>query len=294
MVITKTDKMINDNTYIFDGKFMNISRFLSVYIIENEGMRIMIDTPQKNYVRKFLKLLQELELYPIHKIILTHSHVDHIGGATRMKKMIKDVDVEIMASKNAIENLKNPAKMNEIFGFIPNSVETVTSLNDGDIIDVNGLELKIFNLFGHTMDSIGILDTKNRNLYPGDAIMIRWNNETFIPTFFPPDFHEHEYLNTFQKLKDIRSEYDSISLPHFGTHKNGDVDKILDEMVELYLRSKEAFINWHKSELTIEEITLKYCEVFLPNSKKITKEKALKWKMIFKWLIESLELSGFI
>lgn len=294
MVIIRADGKINENTYLFDGKFMNLPGLLSVYIIENDGIRVMIDSPQESYVRKFLKIIQEYELYPIHKIVLTHSHCDHISGAAKVRRMIKDVDVEILASENAIDNLKNPEKMNDAFGIKVKPVENVTRLKEGEIINLNGLELEILNLFGHTMDSIGILDRKNKNLYPGDSIMIRFDNETFIPIYFPPDHQESEQLKTFQKLKNMRNEYDSISLPHYGVWKDDDRDKILNEMEDLYNKSKEAFRNWYKENPSIKDITLMYRDRFIPNSKVFTKENIMNIKFFIKLLIESLKLSGFI
>ena len=208
--------------------------------------------------------------------------------------MGKDVDVEIFASESAIDNLKNPEKMNDAFGIKVKPVENVMRLKEGEIININGLELEILNLFGHTMDSIGILDRKNKNLYPGDSIMIRFDNETFIPSYFPPDHHELEQLKTFQKLKNMRNEYDSISLPHYGVWKDEDKDKILNEMEDLYNKSKEAFINWYKENPSIEEITLKYRDRFIPNSKVLTKENIMNNRFFIKLLLESLKLSGFI
>jgi len=294
MVRTKADRRVNDNTYLFDGMLLNIPRFLGVYIIENEGMRVMIDTPADFYVRKFLKQLQELDLYPIHKIVITHSHFDHMGGAAKIKRMIKNVDVEVLASVNGLDNLKNPERMNDVFGFNPTPVDNATGLKEGDIIDVNGLKLEVLDLSGHTMDCIGILDKKNRTLFPSDISMIRWDHDTFIPTNFPPDFHESEFLKSLQKIKERRDEYDLLSVPHYGAWKGDDKDKLLDHIEDLYFKSKEAFVEWYKDNLSIDDIVLNYCEKFIPNSKKITKENSMNLKMVFEWLIESLKISGFI
>ncbi|MFX1275956.1 MAG: MBL fold metallo-hydrolase [Promethearchaeota archaeon] len=294
MVFINKDGKINESTYLFDGKYMNFPHFISIYIIENDGERMMIDSPQGTYVRKFLKNLQELGLYPIHKILLTHSHCDHISGAAKTRRMIKEVDVEILASENAIHNLKNPEKMNDIFNIKEPPVENVIGLKDGEIINLRGLELEVINLFGHTMDSIGIHDKKNRNLFSGDSIMTKQDNETFFPSYSPPDFHESEQLKVFQKLKNMRKEFDSISLSHYGFWKDDDKDKILNEMDTLYHESKEAFVKWYKENPSITDITLKYHDKFIPNSKRFTRESIMGFRFYFDWLIKSLKLSGFI
>ena len=291
MVIINSEGKFNENTYLFDGKVMGVPNFLSVYIIENDGLRLMVDTPGELYVRKFIKKLQELGIYPIHKILLTHSHCDHIYGAEKLKQLVKEVEVEILASENAVENLKNPEKMNDIYKVKVNPIKNVIPLKDGDVIDLNGLELSILNLFGHTMDSIGIIDKKNRNLFPGDAIIFRTDYETFTPMFMPPDFHESELLKTFQKVRNMRNEYASISLPHYGVWKDNDKDKLLDEMEDLYHKPKKALIEWYNNKFSIEELSIKFCDTFIPNS---TKESRKLLQFFIGLLIESLKISGFV
>ena len=63
-------------------------------------------------------------------------------------------------------SLRNPEKMNGVFGYkVPPIEGDVTALKEGDIIDLNGLELKVFDFFGHTQDCIAILDESNKNLF---------------------------------------------------------------------------------------------------------------------------------
>ena len=100
---------------------------------------MLIDTSSELSVRKSVNKMKELGLYPIHKILLTHSHWDHIQGVNKIKKMMKESEVEVLASERAIENLKNPQIINEGFGYEANPVENVTPLKDGEIINLNGL-----------------------------------------------------------------------------------------------------------------------------------------------------------
>lgn len=294
MVFINSEGKFNENTYLFDGRGMNIPKFLSVYVIENEGMRLMIDTPQEQFTRKFIKKLQEFGAYPIHKIVLTHSHFDHVTGTGKLRKLTKETDIEVLASANAIENLKNPEKMNNVFGMKISPIENVTPLKDGEIIDLNGLKLEVINLFGHTMDAIGIYDRKNKNLFPGCAVMNKYDHETFTPPFMPPDFNETEQLKTFQKLRNMKDELNSICLAHYGVWQDDDKDKTLNEMEELYYKTKKALIEWYIENPSIEDITLKYHARFIPNSKSHTKENIKVIQFMIDVLIESLKMNGFI
>ncbi|MHA1240602.1 MAG: MBL fold metallo-hydrolase, partial [Promethearchaeota archaeon] len=72
---------------------MGMPKFLSIYVIENNGMRLMIDVGETLKTRKIIKKLKDFGLYPIHKIVLTHSHWDHAQGISKLYNSMKDLDV---------------------------------------------------------------------------------------------------------------------------------------------------------------------------------------------------------
>ena len=273
---------------------MGMPKFLSIYVIENDGMRLMIDVGETVKARKVIKKLKDFGLYPIHKIVLTHSHWDHAQGISKLYNSMKDLDVEVLASENAVENLQHPEKMVKGFeGFdevYPFEGE-ITPLKEGDIIDINGLELEVLNLFGHTMDSIGLFDKTNKNLFAGDAAINRLDQDAFFVPLMPPDFHEQELLKTFNKLRDMRSDMNSISLSHFGVWKDKHLEQILDEMEDQYFKVKDSLIEWYNENPSIDFITNKYCRTLIPNSK--------FWNQMFftfnvEMMINGLKLSGLL
>ena len=86
MVFISTEGKFNENSYLIDGLLFNIEKIYSVYVIENNGMRMLIDTTSENATIKIIEKLKKMDLYPIHKILLTHSHMDHIQGVNLLKK----------------------------------------------------------------------------------------------------------------------------------------------------------------------------------------------------------------
>ncbi len=273
---------------------MGMPKFLSIYVIENKGMRLMIDVGETLKARKVIKKLKDFGLYPIHKIVLTHSHWDHAQGISKLYNSMKDLDVEVLASENAVKNLKYPEKMIKGFeGFdevYPFEGE-ITPLKEGDKIDINGLELEVLNFFGHTMDSIGLFDKTNKNLFAGDAAINRLDQDAFFVPLMPPDFHEQELLKTFNKLRNMRSELNSISLSHFGVWKDKHLEQILDEMEDLYFKVKGSLIEWYNENPSIDFITSKYCRALIPNSK-FWNEKFFTFNV--EMMINGLKLSGLL
>jgi len=272
---------------------MGVPKLLSIYIIENDGMRLMIDVGDALKARTNIKKLKDLGLYPIHKIVLSHSHWDHAQGLTKLIKLMKDFDVEVLASENAIDNLRHPDKINEGLGdhtAFPFEGE-ITPLKEGDTIDLNGLELEVMNFFGHTMDSIALFDKSNRNIFMGDAVSMRLDQDAFYSPLMPADFHEKELLQSFKKLRNMRNSLSSISLAHFGVWKDTHFEQILDEMEDFYFKVKSFLIEQHNKNPSISIITSNYCKTLIPNSK--------NWnETIFEFLVDDmingLKLSGFI
>jgi len=293
IVIINSEGKFADNYYLIDGMTMGMQKFLSIYIIENNGMRVMIDAGQTSTARKLVKKLKDFGLYPIHKIILTHSHWDHAHGISKLHSLMKDIDVEVLASKNAVENLKHPEKMIKGFeGFEGGPpFEEVIPLNEGEIIDINGLELEVINIFGHTMDIIALFDKSNRNIFVGDAILNRLDEDAFFVPLMPPDFHEEELLKTFNKLRNMKNELSSISLGHFGVWKDNHFEQILNEMEDLYFKVKNSLIKWYNENPSIDSITNKYFKTLIPNSK-YWNERGFAF--MIGMMINGLKLSGFI
>ena len=87
-------------------------------------MRLMIDSGDALKVRANIKKLKEFGLYPIHKVVLTHTHWDHAQGLPKLIKQMKDSEVEVLASENAIDNLKHPEKIKNIVD-LPASKEDI-------------------------------------------------------------------------------------------------------------------------------------------------------------------------
>ena len=306
MVFIYEEGKFNDNSFLVDGVLFGAPGSLALYVIENNGSRILIDTSTVDNAKRIIEKLKTYKIYPIHKILLTHSHWDHVAGVQELKALMPEVEIEVLASENAINNLKKPSVMNDIFETIRpvamkdafdatvEPIEDVTPLKEGDKIDLNGLELEVFNFFGHTMDSIALLDEKNRNIFTGDAILNKSGDLYVQPTFMPPEFNESEMLKTFQKLRDIKDKLNSIAIAHYGVYKDGDFEVYLEEMEEIHFKTKSSIIQWYKENLSSREIALKYYGTYVSSSEMLENEALDSLEMNIRWLIEGLKLSGFI
>ncbi len=215
---------------------------------------------------------------------------------------MKNTEIELLASEKAIENLKKPNIMNDVFendlwDTQAQPVEDVTPLKEGDIIDLNGLKLEVLNFFGHSTDSIAIYDKSNLNIFVGDAIMNKRDNNPMTPPIMPPDFSEPLLLKTFQKLREMEDKLNSICLAHFGVMTENDFRKILEEMEEFYYKAKDSIIKWYKEDPSVEYIASKYLENIIPFMQNYDVPMELiqmAVQMTVGWAIKALKISGFI
>ena len=290
----KEEGQFNENSYLIDAEFMKLKGTLSIYVIENDGMRMLIDVGETLAARKVVKKLKVMNLFPIHKILFTHAHWDHIQALPRILKQMEGVDVEILAHKKALPILKDPEEMNEFFEYPVEPIENVTPLNANDIIDINGFELEILELFGHTQDSIGVYDKVHNNIFVGDAIIDHIDKDTYTPVLYGPHFDEKSLLKTYEKLDEMKNKLNSISLAHFGVYTGADFIELVDSVKEKYFKAKDSIIKWYSENLDIDYVTEKYQENIIPNSKIFPKENlgGIHWFM--DQHIKTLKAVGFI
>jgi len=232
MTAIRSPGKINDDTILIDANMMGIPRILSIYLIEGEKT-CLIDTGTHIEARKTLRQLKELKKFPPDIIILTHSHWDHVQGVPFLTQRARKEgkEIQILALADAIPNLKDQS-FNAVFETGPfNNIEDVIyPLKEGDIIDLGGINLKIFEAPGHLDDEIAILDQKNKNLFVGDVLGMKVTDTVFVPPFMPPQWDPTAYLKTINKFKKIN--YDTLCLAHFGYIYGVEAKTILDESLQ--------------------------------------------------------------
>jgi glyoxylase-like metal-dependent hydrolase (beta-lactamase superfamily II) len=253
---------INKDTNLIDVTMWGVPGVTCIYLIKG-GKTCLIDGGTSSEARFLIKELEKLSAFPPDIIIITHSHWEHTQAIPRFLKKATQMgkEIEVMASKNAIPLLKDQS-WNDIFnaGSCQN-IEDVIPLKEGDIIDLNSIILKIFEVPGHTQDSIAILDEKNKNIFVGDALGIKIDDKIYAPAFMPPFCNREAFLKSIDKIKKIN--YKTLSLPHFGCIKDEEAKTILDEAVSVWDKWWKLFEKNEKRLDDVEYMTNQIKENFL-------------------------------
>jgi len=116
----------------------------------------------------------------ITKVIVTHYHMDHAGGAARFRELI---GVEVVAPADAADALRTGDEravaldVAKAAGFYAaeyhfQPVEVAHEVREGDRIHIGNLELDVFETPGHCDGHVSLLlrGRERRYLFAGDAV----------------------------------------------------------------------------------------------------------------------------
>lgn len=132
-----------------------------MYLLAGKKEAVLIDTGMG-----FLPLsiiAGSLTKLPV-KAILTHGHIDHIGGTAQFSEVyLHEADRETYCFHS-----KEGRQLFSQYDF-PEVKQEVHCLHDGDTFELGDRLLRIIHVPGHSYGSICILDEKNRWLFTGDT-----------------------------------------------------------------------------------------------------------------------------
>ena len=125
-----------------------------------------------------LKIAKDNELVP-EKILLTHGHIDHAGGATEIAQILR---VEIHGphedDKFLLDSLAEQGKM---FGLNSKDCSPDVWLNEGDIVTIGKEKLETYFCPGHTPGHLIFYNLESKLAIVGDVLFCGSIGRTDLP-----------------------------------------------------------------------------------------------------------------
>lgn len=199
----------------------------------------MVETGPKSKVDNVLAGLEKAGIDEVDWIVPTHIHLDHAGAAGTLAGHFPQARIAVHPI--GAPHLVDPSKlwtsatriygdrMEEMWGGIdPVPADRITTLADGDVIDLGGRTLKAIETPGHARHHHCLLDDATGIVFTGDALGVRLPQLGVMrPTTPPPEFNLEDAVASIERLRSLGPT--SLWPTHFGPIDAGEHPIGVDE-----------------------------------------------------------------
>ena len=141
---------------IFRQLFDSASSTYTYLLGSDPGREALIIDPVKEKTADYLQLIEQLDLKLV-RAIDTHTHADHV---------------------TALGDLRNATECVTIMGEFTKASCVSEHVRDGDVIRVDGINLRALYTPGHTDESFSFVLNSHRAVFTGDVLLIRGSGRT--------------------------------------------------------------------------------------------------------------------
>lgn len=163
---------------LFRQVFERESSTYTYLLAARQGGEALLIDPVKEEVGKYLQLIKELDLRLVFAVD-THVHADHVTGLGELRTATSCATIMGAQSKAECVSRK---------------------VTDGELIKVDGVELRALYTPGHTDDSYSFV--ANDRVFTGDTLLIRSTGRTDFQNGDP----RAQYQSLFGKLLKLPDE----------------------------------------------------------------------------------------
>ena len=156
---------------MFDNLYYVGPGFVSVWLLSTPQGAILIDSAQEPYVDHVIDSIKKsgFALSDIKYILLSHGHLDHVGGAARIQELSGARVAALEEDWQLIDRIgSTPGRNNTPAPRMPKRDMVV---KEGDTLSLGGTTLKFYKHPGHTAGSLSAEFTVLDNGRPYKAFM---------------------------------------------------------------------------------------------------------------------------
>ena len=212
-----------------------------IYIFEGRDNAILINGAMSYILPDVLEQMKTfgIDAEKIGKILILHSHFDHVGIVPYFKRKYPGIDVyasapawKIFSMPKAIEVMNSYSKLSATWWGAESALAaddldwrddiTGLALAEGDKIDLGGVTLQIMDTPGHSNCSITAYEPERKIMFASDAAGIPYKDFCF------PSMNTNmtQYLASLEKLKPLPVSY--LCGDHYGYITGDEASRFLD------------------------------------------------------------------
>jgi len=243
------------------------------YVIRGENESLMIDSGVNLLGPTYLAALKDVfgDAEEPDYLFFTHSHYDHVGAGGYLKRHLPGLKLggherlAVLAQKaSALETMNRLSRdhlellehnrTGEDVTIYPFQVDVV--LKEGDEIDLGGLTCRVYEVPGHTRDSLAYYLPEIEALFPGDACgVLRTSRGEPLQVEFVASYQD--YIDSLKKMIGLQPRM--ICLAHNWVLTDSDAGRFLQwslaetyryrELIEAHLEAAHGDV-----EVALDEI----------------------------------------
>ena len=169
-----------------------------------------------------LEIAKNNNLIP-EKILLTHGHIDHAGGATELSEILKvEIHGPHIEDKFLLDGLQEQGQM---FGLPSKDCQPDLWLNEGDIVEIGEEKLDVYFCPGHTPGHIIFYNKENKLAIVGDVLF----NGSIGRTDLPGGNHDQLINSVKEKLWPLGKDIEFI--PGHGPMSTFEAERLSNPFV---------------------------------------------------------------
>ncbi len=209
-------KEVAEKIYRLEIPIPIMNSVFGVYLIK-ESNGILIEPGPSIAVPYIQEGMKALGMRDLAYIIPTHMHVDHAGSIGTLAHLFPGAKVLVhpQGAKHALDPSRLIESTRIVWGvdfesdlgpIVPVSKAQIRVPENNEVVTVNGRELQIIFAPGHAPHQMVIFDRSVKGIFCGDALglLAQSANPFPLPNTAPPGFDQDIYLQTMQKLRNLK------------------------------------------------------------------------------------------